>query len=420
TDSNQSITTVDLGAGDDLMVIRGNMLTNTRVYTGEGNDTFTMDGMNTALRVMYAGSYIFTESGDDIVTIKRTGVTNAGQIYLGSGSDTFIQGDATDNNDTTLSGLLDLGSGTKDISNMPKEYLSVYQDGSNLSLGNDNNIDTATDVNTVTIYGSVSGEILGGYGSDNITVTKNLTGNISVGDNADTLTAGWIYGGSTVSMGDGNDTVTITDGAYNTTISLGAGDDVFDSTGATLGSAATTIDGGEGNDTIKIGTISNGNITIDAGAGDDIVVLTKDYDTKPVGNQGSINGGEGSDTLVLAGNISVNLATGKNEGIAGFEKVDMTVGSDLKADNAAQLVKLTASDVLGINDNSTIYISGDANDKVDLGAAGAGSLGTFTATATTVKATALDGIEHTYTLYSSVSGANVYIDNNIIDASGVI
>ena len=420
TDGNQSITTVDLGAGDDLMVIRGNMLDNTRVYTGEGNDTFTMDGMNTALRVMYAGSYIFTESGDDIVTIKRTGVTNAGQIYLGSGSDTFIQGDATDNNDTKLSGLLDLGSGTKDISNMPKEYLSVYQDGSNLSLGNDNNIDTATDVNTVTIYGSVSGEILGGYGSDNITVTKNLTGNISVGDNADTLTAGWIYGGATVSMGDGNDTVTVTDGAYNTTISLGAGDDVFDSTGATLGSAATTIDGGEGNDTIKIGTISNGNITIDAGAGDDIVVLTKDYDTKPVGNQGSINGGEGSDTLVLAGNISVNLATGKNEGIAGFEKVDMTVGSDLKAGNTAQLVKLTASDVLGMNDNSTIYISGDANDKVDLGAAGAGSLGTFTATATTVKATALDGIEHTYTLYSSVSGANVYIDNNIIDASGVI
>ncbi|MDN2156920.1 RTX toxin [Escherichia coli] len=420
TDGNQSITTVDLGAGDDLMVIRGNMLANTRVYTGEGNDTFTMDGMNTALRVMYAGSYIFTESGDDIVTIKRTGVTNAGQIYLGSGSDTFIQGDATDNNDTTLSGLLDLGSGTKDISNMPKEYLSVYQDGSNLSLGNDNNIDTATDVNTVTIYGSVSGEILGGYGSDNITVTKNLTGNISVGDNADTLTAGWIYGGATVSMGDGNDTVTVTDGAYNTTISLGAGDDVFDSTGATLGSTATTIDGGEGNDTIKIGTISNGNITIDAGAGDDIVVLTKDYDTKPVGNQGSINGGEGSDTLVLAGNISVNLATGKNEGIAGFEKVDMTVGSDLKAGNTAQLVKLTASDVLGMNDNSTLYISGGANDKVDLGADGAGSLGTFTATATTVKATALDGIEHTYTLYSSVSGANVYIDNNIIDANGVI
>ncbi|WP_311762973.1 Ig-like domain-containing protein [Proteus terrae] len=421
TDGSASLTTVDLGAGDDLMVVRGNMLTNTRIYAGEGNDTFTMDGMNTAMRVMYSGSYLFMESGDDTVTIKQTGnLANAGQIYLGSGSDTYIQGDATTENNTELSGLLDLGSGTKDKSNLPKEYLSVYQDGSNLSLGNDNNIDTATDVNTVTIYGSVSGEILGGYGSDNITVTKNLTGNISVGDNADILTAGWIYGGNTVSMGDGNDTVTVTDGAYNTTISLGAGDDVFDATSGVMGDSvyATVVNGEDGNDTFKLGTIAK-NLTIDAGAGDDIVVLTKDYDSTSSGNQGYINGGEGSDTLVLTGTISVNLASGKNEGIAGFEKVDMTVDTDLKANNASQLVKLTASDVLGMNANSTIYISGDANDKVDLGADGAGSLGTFTATATTVKATALDGTEHTYTLYSSVSGANVYIDNNIIDNGGV-
>ncbi|WP_239060556.1 Ig-like domain-containing protein [Proteus mirabilis] len=421
TDGNQSITTVDLGAGDDLMVIRGNMLTNTRVYAGEGNDTFTMNGMNTALRSMYAGSYLFMESGNDTVTIKRTGVTNAGQIYLGSGSDTFTQGDANDQNNTELSGLLDLGSGTQDKSNMPNEYLSVYQDGSNLSLGNDNNIDAVTDVNTVTIYGSVSGEILGGYGSDNITITKNLTGNVSVGDNTDTLTAGWIYGGATVSMGDGNDTVTVTEGAYNTTISLGAGDDVFDATAGVMGDSvsATLVNGEDGNDTIKLGTIGK-NLTVDAGAGDDTVILTKDYDPSPIGNQGYINGGEGTDTLVLSGTITVNMATKTDEGIANFEKVDMTVNSELKVDNSSQTIKLTASDVLGMNANSTIYISGDANDKVDLGADGAGGLGTFTATATTTKATALDGTEHTYTLYSSASGANVYIDNNIIDNGGVI
>ncbi|MDM3731945.1 Ig-like domain-containing protein [Proteus mirabilis] len=421
TDGNQSITTVDLGAGDDLMVIRGNMLTNTRVYAGEGNDTFTMDGMNTALHSMYAGSYLFMESGNDTVTIKRTGVTNAGQIYLGSGSDTFTQGDANDQNNTELSGLLDLGSGTQDKSNMPNEYLSVYQDGSNLSLGNDNNIDAVTDVNTVTIYGSVSGEILGGYGSDNITITKNLTGNVSVGDNTDTLTAGWIYGGATVSMGDGNDTVTVTEGAYNTTISLGAGDDVFDATAGVMGDSvsATLVNGEDGNDTIKLGTIGK-NLTVDAGAGDDTVILTKDYDPSPIGNQGYINGGEGTDTLVLSGTITVNMATKTDEGIANFEKVDMTVNSELKVDNSSQTIKLTASDVLGMNANSTIYISGDANDKVDLGADGAGGLGTFTATATTTKATALDGTEHTYTLYSSASGANVYIDNNIIDNGGVI
>ncbi|XJG69324.1 hypothetical protein AB2H94_00375 [Escherichia coli] len=110
-------------------------------------------------------------------------------------------------------------------------------------------------------------------------------------------------------MGDGNDTVTITDGAYNTTISLGAGDDVFDATSGVMGDSAyaTVVNGEDGNDTFKLGTIAK-NLTIDAGAGDDIVVLTKDYDSTSSGNQGYINGGEGSDTLVLTGTISVNLA----------------------------------------------------------------------------------------------------------------
>lgn len=52
----------------------------------------------------------------------------------------------------------------------------------------------------------------------------------------------------------------------------------------------------------------------------------------------------------------------------------MTVGSNLKADNSSQTIKLTVSDVLGINDHSTLYISGNANDKVDLGADDARSL----------------------------------------------
>ncbi|MBG2712262.1 hemolysin activation protein [Proteus mirabilis] len=427
-DGNQSISTADLGAGDDLMVIRGNLLANTRVYAGEGKDTFILDGMNTALRSMYSDSYLFMESGDDNVTIKRTGVTNAGQIYLGSGSDTFIQGDEFSQNKTAFSGLLDLGSGTNNVSNMPKEYLSVYQDGSNLSLGNDNNIDATTDVNTVNIYGSVSGKILGGYGHDNITISNDLNGGtISVGDNSDTLTVGNVYGNASISMGDGDDIVTITESAYKSTISLGAGDDILDLTAATLGIAGSdmSVDAGDGNDTIKLGAISNlstGKTVVDAGAGDDIVVLTKDYDSTAGVNQGYINGGEGSDTLVLTGNISVRMTNGKyiyQEGIANFEKVDMTVDGSLNADNLSQTVKLTASDVLSMNDEHTLYISGDASDKVDLGADGASGLGTFTATSITKTATALDGTEHTYTLYSSASGANVYIDNNIIDNGGV-
>ncbi|CAD5787428.1 RTX family exoprotein A gene [Escherichia coli] len=75
----------------------------------------------------------------------------------------------------------------------------------------------------------------------------------------------------------------------------GGGDDVFDATSGVMGDSAyaTVINGEDGNDTFKLGTIAK-NLTIDAGAGDDIVVLTKDYDSTSSGNQGYINGGEGS------------------------------------------------------------------------------------------------------------------------------
>ncbi|OKB73884.1 beta strand repeat-containing protein [Escherichia coli] len=427
-DGNASISTVDLGKGDDIISIRGNLYTSTRVYGGEGKDVITVGGMNEAMRVLYTDSYIFAEAGDDTVVIERTGNQNSGQIYLGSGSDKYTQGDADNKNNTELTGTLDLGSGMKDASNMPEEYLSVYQDGTDTSLGNDTNIDAESDTNTVEIYGSVSGTISGGYGIDNITITKNLTGSVSTGDNTDTLTVNSVYGGATVNMGAGDDTVIVHGALYNATISMGDGDDTLDLTTASLGKSATTtsVRAGENDDVIKLGdisTLSTGKTEIDAGAGDDVIVLTKDYDSGKGLNQGYINGGDGSDTLVLSGNITVRLTSGKylsEEGITNIEKIDMTTGKDLMPEDAPQTVKLSVSDVIGMNESTTLYISGDASDKVDLGSDDTKSLGGFTKQAQTTTSLALDGTEHTYTLYSSDSGAQVYIDDNIVNANGVI
>ncbi|WP_338900614.1 beta strand repeat-containing protein [Escherichia coli] len=427
-DGNASISTVDLGKGDDIISIRGNLYTSTRVYGGEGKDVITVGGMNEAMRVLYTDSYIFAEAGDDTVVIERTSNQNSGQIYLGSGSDKYTQGDADNKNNTELTGTLDLGSGMKDASNMPEEYLSVYQDGTDTSLGNDTNIDAESDTNTVEIYGSVSGTISGGYGIDNITITKNLTGSVSTGDNTDTLTVNSVYGGATVNMGAGDDTVIVHGALYNATISMGDGDDTLDLTTASLGKSATTtsVRAGENDDVIKLGdisTLSTGKTEIDAGAGDDVIVLTKDYDSGKGLNQGYINGGDGSDTLVLSGNITVRLTSGKylsEEGITNIEKIDMTTGKDLMPEDAPQTVKLSVSDVIGMNESTTLYISGDASDKVDLGSDDTKSLGGFTKQAQTTTSLALDGTEHTYTLYSSDSGAQVYIDDNIVNANGVI
>ncbi|MCI7480640.1 MAG: hypothetical protein MSA88_09460, partial [[Pasteurella] aerogenes] len=112
--------------------------------------------------------------------------------------------------------------------------------------------------------------------------------------------------------------------------------------------------------------------------------------------------------------ISSGTYLGVKEGIVGFEHFDMTVNSDLTADATAQTVSLTAADVLNLGvTNNTIYISGDVNDKVDLGANGSNSIGSFTKTLNTATQTALDGTEHTYTLYTHSNGAQVYVDDKV-------
>ena len=413
TDGNFSLTTIDLAAGDDTLWLRGDQFTATRIYMGEGADTYNLGGNNTAMQPLYSNSYVFMESGNDklnIGTDTSSGQigTVGGKIYLGSGSDTLTIGNETKSNNTSVVGKIDLGSGTAaDATNMPTEYLATYQDGSGLSLGNDDNIDKVTDVNNVNIFGYFNGaEVVGGNGIDNITLTKGISGNttINLGANNDSLTAGDVIRNSTIDMGDGNDTV--------------------DFTNATFGQAAmtTSLTTGAGEDVIKLGTLvstGTGSHSIDAGADNDIVVLTQDYTRESTGITAYIQGGDGSDTLAITGsNTNVRISSGKylgiNEGIVGFEHFDMTVNSDLTVDTSAQKISLTANDVLnlGVADN-TIYISGDINDKVDLGANDTANLGNFNRTITTATQTALDGTEHTYTLYTHDNGAQVYVDNNV-------
>ncbi|MFZ7215000.1 beta strand repeat-containing protein [[Pasteurella] aerogenes] len=414
TDGNFSLTTIDLAAGDDTLWLRGDQFTATRIYMGEGVDTYKLEAGNTAMQAMYGNSYVFMEAGNDTLEIGTNIETNQigsveGKIYLGSGSDTLIIGNSTKSTNTKVNGTIDLGSGTETSStNMPDAYLATYQDGTGLSLGNDDNIDATTDVNTVQIYGYFNGAtVIGGNGIDNITLTKGIIGGttINLGANDDSLTASDIIRGSTIDMGDGNDTV--------------------DFTAATFGQAAytTSLSTGAGEDVIKLGTLTNsstGSHSVDAGADNDTVVLTQDYTTREdLGMTTYIQGGEGTDTLAITGagtdvRISSGTYLGVKEGIVGFEHFDMTVNSDLTVDTSAQKISLTANDVLnlGVADN-TIYISGDINDKVDLGANDTANLGNFNRTITTATQTALDGTEHTYTLYTHDNGAQVYVDNNV-------
>ena len=201
-------------------------------------------------------------------------------------------------------------------------------------------------------------------------------------------------GGLSIDTADGNDTITFgagttLGGTYTSSdnnlvshyvgVRMGAGDDTLNiDKGAVLKNAG--IEMGDGNDVVNLngglekaggGMYSPGVSAINLGSGDDIIHIGKDAvvnDDAMSFRGGSghlerdgiiIQGGAGTDTLDLAGNIDFSK-------VAGFEKV--TLGG---SENNVTL-NLTINDVLNITNgngtNRTLRIDGENGDQVDMSA----------------------------------------------------
>ena len=202
---------------------------------------------------------------------------------------------------------------------------------------------------------------------------KNVAGAITINTDAgnDTINIGseTKFGGthekyvfksvqfSSINMGDGDDTINIDKGAElkSTTIRMGDGDDVVNLNGSLKHAGGTYWDGSS---------------TIDLGSGNDIIHIGKDAEINADGMTSAggeyrkehggivIQGGAGTDTLDLAGNIDFSK-------VAGFEK--LTLGG---SENNVTL-NLTINDVLNItrgNLNNTLRIDGENGDQVDMSA----------------------------------------------------
>ena len=201
-------------------------------------------------------------------------------------------------------------------------------------------------------------------------------------------------GGLSIDTADGNDTITFgagttLGGTYTSSdnnlvshyvgVRMGAGDDTLNiDKGAVLKNAG--IEMGDGNDVVNLngglekaggGMYSPGVSAINLGSGDDIIHIGKDAvvnDDAMSFRGGSghlerdgiiIQGGAGTDTLDIAGNIDFSK-------VAGFEKV--TLGG---SENNVTL-NLTINDVLNITNgngtNRTLRIDGENGDQVDMSA----------------------------------------------------
>jgi Ca2+-binding RTX toxin-like protein len=353
-----------IGGNDTLDVTKagsGNV-----IYGGGGNDSLVSAGGNTLIGgagndiyVFGAGDKVLFDSlgvntyvagsgasTSDVVTVQAGDSFTGGATFLVTGEAELIKTlsnggvIASDAKDLiqigTVDGVTSLKGGDDTFSGVNLAGSGVVSGGD----GNDNITFTGTDV--------AAGLIDGGSGNDIVKFTDTLGASIAAkvvgGDGNDTLDVAGIFAGS-FSGGAGNDVVKIGTVAAGASIDLGAGDEriVIAQVGTAAGIA--TILGGEGNDTISVGSdLSSGTSTdlvIDGGAGNDII-----YGKQYGGD--SISGGAGNDTLFGGG-----FGVGAGSSVTGTN-TSQALGDTLVGGAGADVFVLGTSAKLG-------YLLGTAN-----------------------------------------------------------
>ncbi len=201
-------------------------------------------------------------------------------------------------------------------------------------------------VNSGTIIGKDGVAIDMGDGDDRVTLLEGsqIYGEIRLGDGDDILTAIGVEGDLVIDAGAGDDFVTGGDG--DDLIRGGDGDDYLDG-----GAGDDVLDGGDGDDLIR------------GGAGDDFL-FGRDGDDILIGGEGNdyIDGGEGNDTVDYSEDthgVTVDLSTGKAHGDG--------IGRDTLL-NIENVTGGAGDDVLIGNDSANILIGGAGDDRIVVGA----------------------------------------------------
>lgn len=144
------------------------------------------------------------------------------------------------------------------------------------------------------------------------------------------------------------------------------------------GSSAMSYVGVYGDNVI---TGSEGPDSLDGRDGNDTLTL----DTQDV----LIDGGIGTDTLIVAGNTNIDFEAWDSSALKNIEVIDLTNGSH-------ELNNLSLDDVVKMTDgNNDIYIVGDVGDKVDFLDSNGWEISTTTPTVTQM----INGNEYTFDVY---------------------
>ena len=294
-------------------------------YTGGANYFSSKDIVIDDITVDQAsiGSFSGVSS---VANISNLVATNRVGLRYGDGDDTINLNGGNNLSKADASSYADIDTGNGND--------TINFNGENKSGGL--SIDTAEGNDTIT-FGA--GTTLGGTytSSDNNLVSHSIGIGMGKGDDTLNIEKGAVLKNAGIEMGDGNDVVNLNGGLEK------AG-------GGMYSPGVSAINLGSGNDIIHIGK--------DAVVNDDAMTFQGGPGKLEHGGI-IIQGGAGTDTLDLAGNIDFSK-------VAGFEK--LTLGGS--ENNVA--LNLTINDVLNITNgngtNRTLRIDGENGDQVDMSA----------------------------------------------------
>ena len=314
-------------------------------YTGGANYFSSKDLIIDNITVDQASIGAFSDVSS-VANISNLTATNRVGLRYGDGDDTINLNGGNNLSKADASSYADIDTGNGND--------TINFNGENKSGGL--SIDTADGNDTIT-FGA--GTTLGGtfMSSDNNLVSHSIGIGMGAGNDTLNIEKGAVLKNTGIEMGDGNDVVNLNGGLEK------AG-------GGMYSPGVSAIDLGSGNDIIHIGK--------DAVVNDDAMSFR--------GGPGHferggiiIQGGAGTDTLDLAGNIDFSK-------VAGFEKI--TLGG---SENNVTL-NLSINDVLNITNgngaNRTLRIDGESGDHVHMSSdfgpgVSSGGYTTFTTTSGT-------------------------------------
>jgi Ca2+-binding RTX toxin-like protein len=359
--------------GDDVITAAGLPAATVRltIDAGAGNDTITGGDGNDTLIGGDGNDFVTGGRGNDVA-------------LLGNGNDTFIwnPGDGSDTvegqagtdtlvfNGSNVGEIMDLSANGsrarlfRDVGNVVMDLNGVEH----VQIAALGGADTIT-VNDLTGTGitQVAIDLGTGDGASDSVLVNGTAGddNIKVVSSASSVLVNGLAAQVTIAHPEGaNDSLTI-NGL--------AGNDTIDASGLKAGLVNLTINGGDGNDSIKG---SAGDDVVIGGRGNDVALLGAGNDTfvwNPGDGSDTVEGQTGFDTLAFNGaNVSEKIDISANGGRVRMTRDVANIVMDLNDVEQIRLNTLGGSDTVTVNDMTGTDLQDVAIDLSGIPGSGSG------------------------------------------------